>query len=103
MCFGGGSSSPTVDPEVEAAQKEQKRREQEERERLKRENLERSITRTQSLSSATRSLMPETDQSVSSALKKRMAGTYMKSARTKRAKSLIVGPSGGKGFYSKRG
>ena len=31
MCFGGGSSEPTVDPEVEAAQKEQKRREAEER------------------------------------------------------------------------
>ena len=47
--------------------------------------------------------MPETDQSVSSALKKRMSGTYMRTASTKRAKSLIVGPSGGKGFYSKRG
>ena len=103
MCFGGGSSAPTVDPEVEAAQKEQKRREQEERESLKRENLERTITRTQSLSSETRYLMPETDQSVSSALKKRMSGTYMRTASTKRAKSLIVGPSGGKGFYSKRG
>ena len=102
MCFGG-SSAATVDPEVEAAQKEQKRREQEERERLKRENLERNVTRTQSLSSTTRSLMPETDQSVSSALKKRMSGTYMRTASTKRAKSLIVGPSGGKGFYSKRG
>tara|TARA_B100001094_G_C17732597_1_gene577299 strand:+ start:174 stop:482 length:309 start_codon:yes stop_codon:yes gene_type:complete len=102
MCFGG-SSAATVDPEVEAAQKEQKRREQEERERLKRENLERNVTRTQSLSSTTRSLMPETDQSTSSALKKRMSGTYMRTASTKRAKSLIVGPSGGKGFYSKRG
>lgn len=99
MCFGG-SSSPTVDPEVEAAQKEQKRREQEERKRLKQENLERSVTRTQSLASTTRSLMPDTSEG-STALKRRMAGTRMRTSGTKRAKSLIVGPSGGKGFYSK--
>ena len=103
MCFGGGSSEPTVDPEVEAAQKEQKRREAEERKRLKQENLERSVSRTQSLTKSQRSLLPESDDNKSSALQKRLGSTSMQLASTKRAKSLIVGPSGGKGFYSRRG
>jgi hypothetical protein len=100
MCFGGGSSSATIDPEIEAQQEADKKAAQAETTAQKEAALNQAVATNKPLVSGdTPSVDKASDMDAS--LKKRSAGTVIRKRRKSGRGSLFTGQGGGIGFYSK--